>query len=217
MIVDQAPATGVPDLSAPTLYEIFGASDMDGAASGFLSAVLPQQGLVLWAQDWLTRRETGAVCLAGMGRALLCVDLSRPADVLSAMEDGLSCPALSAVVGEIWGDPPALDFTATRRLAMRAEAAGRPCWLLRRAAVANGSAARMRWRVSALPSDRPADDPAAPGDPRWRAELFRSRQTPPGQWVVTHDRQAHRLDFSALAADREMADPLPAHGRARAG
>lgn len=129
------------------------------------------------------------------GCDLLAVGLTRPADVLTAMEEGLGCPALGGVVGEIWGAPAALDFTATRRLAMRAEAAGRPCWLIRRGAVPDASAARLRWRISTLPSNRNADDPGAPGDPVWRAELFRSRLGPPGDWLVRHDRTANRLEF----------------------
>lgn len=207
------PPRRVPDLCAATLAEITCASSLDGAAAGFLLAVLPK-GTVLWAQDRLSMRETGAPFLPGIGRVLLRADLSRAADVLTAMEDALSCSALAAVVGEIWGDPAALDFTATRRLAMRAEAAGRPCWLLRRAASDNASAARMRWRVVACPSDPPADDPTAPGDPCWQVELFRSRLSPPGEWLVRHERSRDgtqdRLHFSALATDRTLAEPAVA-------
>lgn len=215
-----APVRRVPDLRAATLAEIACASPLDGAAAGFLLAVLPD-GPVLWAQDRLARREAGAPFLSGVGRALLRADLSRPADVLTAMEDALASPAFTAVVGEIWGDPAALDFTATRRLAMRAEAAGRPCWLLRRTASVRASAARMRWRVAACPSDPPTDDPAAPGDPCWRVELFRSRLSPPGEWMVRHERgregEADRLHFSAIAADPALAEPPAADGQGGIG
>jgi len=210
----------VPDLRAATLAEISCASSLDGAGMGFLVASLPE-GPVLWAQDRLTRREAGTPFLPGLGRWLLRADLSRPADVLTAMEDALACPAISAVVGEIWGDPAALDFTATRRLALRAEAAGRPCWLLRRAGSANASAARLRWRVTAFPSDPGQDDPAAPGDPLWRVELFRSRLSPPGAWLVRHEREgdgtSDRLGFSALAAGRAVVEPAAADGQGGAG
>ncbi|MDP5307571.1 hypothetical protein [Paracoccus spongiarum] len=203
-------------MRAATLAEITCASPLDGAGSGFLLAALPA-GPVLWAQDRLTRREAGVPFLLGIGRELLRADLSRPADVLTAMEDALASLAFAAVVGEIWGDPAVLDFTATRRLAMRAEAAGRPCWLLRRAASANASAARMRWRVAACPSDPPMDDPAAPGDPRWRVELFRSRLSPAGEWLVRHERgrqgAADRLHFSAITADGTLAESPAADGR----
>ncbi|WEF23649.1 hypothetical protein [Paracoccus sp. S3-43] len=209
----------MPDLCAATLAEIICAASLDGAAAGFALAALPE-GALFWAQDRLSGREAGAPFLPGIGRRLLRADLSRPADVLAAMEDALSCPSLAAVVGEIWGDPAALDFTATRRLAMRAEAAGRPCWLLRRAASADASAARMRWRVAACPSVPSADDPAAPGDPCWRVGLFRSRLSPPGEWLVRHERgrdgAPDRLHFSALAADRALAEPPAETGRSGA-
>lgn len=192
-----------PALTLPTLSEAFSAHPLDAGAIGFALAALPP-GLVLWAQDRMARREHGVPCLAGMGRRLLRLDLSRPVDVLAAMEDGLSAP-LAAVVGEIHGDPPALSFTATRRLALRAERAGRVCWLIRHRAAAQPSAARQRWRITSLPSAPDPDDPFAPGDPRWRAELFRCRDGQPGTWVVRHDRAADRLDFSALAGDGALA------------
>lgn len=187
--------------------------DLQLIAPGVPAAHHSRTGPILWVQDRATIRETGIPCLAGSGLALLRIEMSRAADVLAAMEDGLACPALGGVVGEIWGDPAALDFTATRRLATRAEAAGMPCWLIRRAATANPSAARQRWRVSSLPSAGHRDDPSAPGEPRWLAQLFRSRSTAPGEWVVDHDRTSNRLHFSALPADREMAPPAGAFGK----
>jgi protein ImuA len=58
------------------------------------------------------------------------------------MEEGLKCAALSAVVGEIWGNPKALDFTATRRLAVAAERGGVPALLLLFGAAPNLSGAQ---------------------------------------------------------------------------
>ena len=202
----RAPVPATPVLSAPILSEAFGTRPLDGAAPGFVRAALPP-GRILWAQDRLSRIETGAPFLPGMGRDLLRLDLSRAADVLSALEDGLASPALAAVVGEIHGSPRALDFTASRRLALRAEAAGIPCWLIRHAATPDASAARMRWRLTALPSLPDPDDPKAPGDPRWRAELFRARGHPPSMWEARHDRATDRLDLVAASGDRKLAEP----------
>ena len=76
--------------------------------------------------------------LAGLpeGTEILHLEVSRPLDALWAMEEGLRCPSLGAVIGEIWGDPAVLDFTATKRLALRAEAHRVPAWIIRRAATA---------------------------------------------------------------------------------
>ncbi|WP_309666477.1 hypothetical protein [Tabrizicola sp.] len=148
---------------------------------------------------------------------MIHITLSSAADVLWAMEEGLRCISLSLVIGEIWGAPPVLDFTATRRLATRAEAGNLACWLVRRGAVPDLSAARNRWRIASLPSLPHHHDPQAPGDPRWQVELFRSRQGPPGTWVATHDRAADRIDFSAAFRDGTVAEGDGTAGRRAAG
>ncbi|MBV0893091.1 hypothetical protein KTN05_14795 [Paracoccus sp. Z118] len=180
----RADETSAPDaFAAPTLSEAFAAHPLDGAAAGFVLAMLRGGGPVLWVQDRLSRREAGAPYLPGIERPLLRVNLSRPVDVLAALEDGLACPALSAVVGELHAAAP--SFTATRRLALRAERSGLPCWLILHGSRPQPSAARLRWRVSCAPSAPHPDDPLSPGVPRWRAELFRARTRPSATWLVS--------------------------------
>lgn len=197
-----------PDPAALSLSEVFASTAADAAAVGYMLARLPRTAApILWVQDRLSRRESGRPYLAGIGtrHPLILVDLSRAADVLWAMEDGLRCRALAAVIGEVWGDPPALDFTATKRLAMRSEAAGVPCWLLRRAAAANLSAARDRWRVSSLPSAMNPHDARASGMPRWSLDLFRSRRLKPGQWIAEYDGAPDRLYRATASGDGAVA------------
>lgn len=188
------------------LSEVFSETAVDGAATGFALAHLrPGAGTVLWVLDRVSRRECGQPYLTGMGLPLdvLRVDVSRAPDVLWAMEQGLGCPSLGAVIGEVWGDPPVLDFTASKRLALRAEAHGVPCWLMRRAASPDLSAARERWRVASLPSGRAPHDARAPGPAHWRVELFRSRFRSPGQWIARYDRTRHEMALEhPLAAHR---------------
>jgi protein ImuA len=194
-----------------TLAEIFADTATDGAITGFVLAHLHgATAPVLWVQDRVSMREAGKPSLAGLPVPLriLHVSVSKPVDVLWTMEEGLRCTGLSAVVGEVWGDPPALDFTATKRLALRAEARALPAFLLRRAAQPNLSAARLRWRVASLPSAPDHDDMRAPGQPLWRADLFRARWRTPGQWVASHDdtglHLAHAIhtDADTTAAQR---------------
>ena len=191
-----------------TLEEVFCDTACDAAGVGFVLSHLAQAGPVLWVQDRLSRKEAGRPYLPGLSHrgTVLRVDVSTCADALWAIEEGLRCTALGAVVGEIWGDPPALSFTATKRLAMRAELNATPCWLIRRGAAANLSAARNRWRVAAAPSVAHPHDPKAPGDPRWRVELFRSRNLKPGTWVATHDRAQDRVDLAAPVRDGALAE-----------
>ncbi len=200
-----------------TLTEIFPASGAEAAAAGFVAAQLGHgTAPVLWIQDRGAQRETGHLCLAGLGfrRPLMTMQLSRPVDAMIAIEEGLRCKALAAVVAEIRGDPPAVNFTAMRRLAMRVKAANVPCWLIRQAATAGLSAARDRWRIATLPSAANPDDRRAPGDPRWQVELFRSPSGQTGTWVARHDRgtgreaggTADRLDLVAAIPDGTLAE-----------
>ncbi len=191
-------------MSREGLSEAFVQTATDAGAIGFVLSLLPKAaGPVLWVQDRLSDKEAGRPYLPGIlpRTSVIGVTVGRPADVLWTMEEGLRCCGLSAVIGEIWGDPSALSFTATKRLAMRSEATGVCCWLIRRAASPGLSAARERWRVAALPSTSHPEDPQAPGAPRWQAELFKSRSRAPGIWVLTYDRAADRVDLSAPVRD----------------
>lgn len=196
-----------PQERASVLAEIFPASSTDAGVMGFILAHLQRSNApVLWVQDRLSRKEAGVPYLPGMGGVgIILVTVTRAVDVLWALEEGLRCKALSAVVGELWGEPPALSFTATKRLALRAEASDLPCWLIRRASAPNLSAARERWRIASLPSGAHPHDAQSPGSPRWKAELFRSRTGRPGSWVASYDREADRLHFTAPLRDRALA------------
>lgn len=188
----------------PTLSDVFATSGSDAAVTGFVLAKLRHKiRPVLFVQDHVSAQEAGRFYVPGLTPTwpVLQVDVSRAQDALFAMEEGLRCQDIAAVIGEIWGNPKVLDFTASKRLMMRAEANGVPCWLIRRNAEPSLSAARDRWRISSLPSAVHPNDPQSPGIPRWQAELFRSRRTKPGTWVVSYDRTADRLDFSAPFRD----------------
>lgn len=210
MLRPSPPAPAKPRAGA-TLAEIFAPTGAEAAAAGFVLARLGSgPGPVLWLQDRMALRESGRPCVAGLGtgRPLLLMQLSRPVDVMAAAEEGLRCRALAGVVAEIRGNPQALNFTAAKRLALRAEAAGVPCWLIRQAAVADLSAARDRWRIAPLPSAGNPDDPQAPGDPRWQVELFRSRDQRPGLWEMRHERPqdgtADRVGLVAAVPDGSL-------------
>ena len=187
------------------LSEVFPESGAEAAAIGFVLTRLGSGAApVLWIQDRLAQRETGHPFLAGLGlqRPLMVMQLSRPADVMTAVEEGLRCRALAAVIAEVRGNPAAISFTATKRLALRVETSSVPCWLIRQAAAADLSAASDRWRIATRPSAPNPDDPRAPGDPRWRVELFRSRDKRPGEWVARHERgTADRVDLVAAVPD----------------
>ncbi|WP_194094485.1 ImuA family protein [Marivivens aquimaris] len=175
----------------PTLSEVFCKRAIDAAPVGFVLAHIKSDKPVLWIQDRISRKESGRPYMPGMLRPMeiVYVDAKRPVDVLWAMEEGLNCSGFGAVLGEIWGDPQVLDFTATKRLALRAERHEVPGWIIRRSAQPNLSAARNRWRVASLQSLRHPWNAQAPGTPMWEAELFRSRNGKTGRWVVKYENE----------------------------
>jgi protein ImuA len=184
----------LPVSSNPTLSELFAAHPRDGGWAGFLLAQVDTQKPLLWVQERMAILEGGRVHPPGLpSQDLIHVETRDSKDALWAMEEGVRCASLSAVVGEIWGDPKALDFTATRRLAVASERSGTPCWLVRLSGAANLSGARMRWRIASAPSLLNDLDPKAPGLLAWDAELFRARGMPPGRWTISHEADRFHL------------------------
>ena len=98
-----------------------------------------------------------------------------------------------------------IGFIASRRLSLAAGEGRTPALLLRHDGLSPASAARTRWRVTALPGGADPFDRTAPGPPRWRLDLARCR----GGHPATHDVEWNREtgDFRVAAA---MADRPPA-------
>ncbi|MEM6939147.1 MAG: hypothetical protein AAF943_01735 [Pseudomonadota bacterium] len=183
-----------PDQGGAVLRDVLAAKPFDGAVTGFVLSCLPQScAPVLWVSDRMSRRENGQLYGPALGQfgiksPVLRVEVSHPRDVLWTMEEGAACAGLAAVVGEIHGAPEVLSFTATKRLALRAEASQVPIWLIRTGEAGALSAARERWRLGALPSDMHPWNPAAPGVALWEADLFRARGRAPGVWAARYER-----------------------------
>ena len=195
----------MPAPSSPTLSELFTVHPRDGGWAGFLLAQLDSSKPLLWVQDRMAILESGRVHPPGLpSRNLIHVEARDAKDALWAMEEGLRCAALSAVIGEIWGDPRVLDFTATRRLAVASERSGVAAFLIRLGGHANLSGARMRWRIASASSLVNDLDMKAPGASVWDAELFRARGMPPGRWNLAHEAGAFHL--VAAAGDRTLGE-----------
>lgn len=184
-----------PGLACSPHSEVFASADEASGAA--LALALALDGLaeerigqrrLLWVQDKASLRLNGRPYRPGLPPALrgrlihVCAD--KPEDALFALEEGVRCRDLLCVIGEIAGNPKALDFTASRRLTLAAEKHGVPLLLVRHDARADLSSARMRWRARAAPSLAPRWNAAAPGSPAWHAELFRARGHAPGEWIL---------------------------------
>ncbi|MDF8334067.1 hypothetical protein [Novosphingobium cyanobacteriorum] len=204
-----------PGVPAPCRHgEIF--ASMGEASGAGLALALARDALALGPDDqraWLWVQDKAALRLSGrpyrpglptpLRHRLIHVAAEKPEDALFALEEGLRCRDLAFVIGEIAGNPRALDFTASRRLSLAVEKHGVPLWLVRLDARRDLGSARMRWQVEAAPSPPPRWNPQAPGAASWRAELFRSHTFQPGQWTL-------RDDGLSLAADQPaIIDPTP--------
>lgn len=193
-----------PGLGAALHNEIFAASD-DGGGAGALLALARdglrqtasdalEEGAVLWVQDAAAIRRNGRPYRPGLPaelrHRLIHVAAKDAQEALFALEEGVRCRDLACVIGEIAGNPRALDFTASRRLTLAAEKHGVALFLLRHDARPDLSSARMRWQMRSAPSAPPLWDRAAPGRSAWHAELFRARGHAPGEWILRDDSEA---------------------------
>ena len=172
----------------PTLSELFAAHSRDAGWAGFLLAQVDTAKPLLWVQERMAILESGRVYPPGLPtRDIIHVEARDARDALWAMEEGLRCSALSCVIGELWGDPRALDFTATRRLAVAAERSGVAAFLIGWAATpisaargcAGGSRARRRCRTRSTRArrERPPGTPICSGREACRRDAGRSRMT----------------------------------------
>lgn len=146
---------------------------------------------LLWVQDKRAVELNGRPYIHGLPEEwrerVICVEAGKAEDALFALEEGLKCRDLACVIGEIAGNPRALDFTASRRLSLTAEKHGVALWLVRLEADADLSSARMRWRARPAVSSEPRWNAKGPGTPAWQAELFRARSHAPGEWKLFPD------------------------------
>jgi protein ImuA len=104
---------------------------------------------------------------------LVLVRPSTMAELLWAVEEAIACRAVASVIADIGTHSKLLDFTASRRLSLRAAETGGSVFLLRYGVGREASAAHLRWRLSPGQSGQRPYDPKAPGPPRWQVELER--------------------------------------------
>ncbi|MDF2095802.1 ImuA family protein [Aquibaculum arenosum] len=181
----------------------------DGPATGFLlllaaRLLAARAGRLLWVSR-ADDLHAPAAAVVGLSTArLLRACAARREDLLWALEQGLDCPALAGVVGEV----DAVDAVAARRLQLAAEKAGRPCFLLQRSAAGTqgrlaGSPALTRWQVAALPSDPGLPDLV--GRACWQLDLLRCRGGRPASFEVEWDDATGDLALAAPLRDRAAA------------
>ncbi len=207
------------------LHEVEGARAEwdDAAATGFCLALLarlcaarpspaptstpPEDGAVLWVTPWRDLYAPGVAAFGLDPGRLILVRAGTGTDVLWAMEEGLRCPRLIAVVGEVG----ALERAAGRRLQLAAGASGVTAFALRRQRYPTRrgeapSAALTRWRIAPMSSAQMSSAQMSSkgmagrllGRPSWQVELLRCRGAAPGQWHVEWDGAAGGFADAAM-------------------
>lgn len=168
-------------LAQAALHEIY-ASLPDTASAAAFALLLAWRGNqhkpIFWVREAKARRGTRPYGhgLAELGIApdsLFLVDAPDCIAALRAGADITRCGAVGAVIIEATGKAPALDLTASRRLALAAGQTGVLTLLFRTGAEPVPSAAHTRWQVASAPSTPfPAN---APGRPAFEVTLLRHR------------------------------------------
>ena len=215
--------TGLAPASAGAGPPVSAAGAVFGLTSGLEEATVPggpgaAAGLGFWLaraaaggermiavvapRNWFAER--GGLSARGARRfgvepgRLLLVKPRTEAEVLWAMEEILRSGAADLALGAA----EAASLTQTRRLDMAARLSGACAGLIRVGAGGGLSAARRRWAVRPLASGPDPWDARAPGRPRWRAQLLRRRDGPPGMWDLEWNDETGRLDLvEGLAGD----------------
>ncbi|WP_022682073.1 ImuA family protein [Sphingobium bisphenolivorans] len=189
-------------LARGRVHELFGSLEDEGAAAGLtlvFGRLAAKEAPLFWLRTGAAARAGGAAY--GPGLAALGIDpaqlfvgvMADETMLLRAAVDALRCTALGAVVVELRGRAPLLDLTASRRLALAAEASGVPALMLRIGAEPGPSAADTRWRVAAAPSvPLPGN---APGMSAFDLHLLRQRAGRDGvSWRLVWDNGRGKFD-----------------------
>jgi len=179
----------------------------DGAALAFCAYLAARRattgGMVLWGMTGLGLYGPG---LAGFGLAperLLLVRGQNEQELLWAVEEGLKCRSLAAVVAEV----RRIDLKQSRRLQLVAEKHGVTAFLLRPPdSRLETSAAVTRWRLSSAPT--------ANGQFGFEIELLRCRGGGEGKWILEWNDATGAFDLATPLASRTAAAAERAKSRA---
>ncbi len=171
-----------------TVHELFAVQEDASSAAAFalilaLRASSSAKPIVWICEDRDLRRYgrlygPGLVELGADPDRFIFVHTPDTLTTLRAGADCVKCGGVGAVVIAPYGNAPALDLTASRRLALAAGASGVLTLLVRVGAEPAPSAVQTRWQVRSAPS-KPLEG-NAPGAPAFDLTLLRHRGGVPG-------------------------------------
>lgn len=145
---------------------------------------------------------------------LLHVEVKNEKDMLWVLEEGLSSASYPLLIAAITRPEKTYDFTASRRLSLRAARHGGTLLLVRHhtsdhpASGRGSTAAVTRWSVTSRPS-QPIffENATVPGfgPPRWQVALTRCKRGRPNIWQLEWDHETLSFHLAAPLVDRAAA------------
>ena len=220
---EAVPGEGFPMLPGGLVQEIFADELRDGGASlGFALAqakglVTPRRPAIFYLQLGDEAQKLGMPYGPGLGwfgidpARLVIVRAADMTEFLWAAEEVVACSAVAAVIADVRGEPKLLNFTASRRLSLRAGSSKVSLFMLRYGHGRASSAGHLRWQLRPQRSARQSHDERAPGPSRWRLRLEKGRiagnRT---EWLLEWTRHGFAvIPPSALSPQARPAAPLP--------
>jgi len=176
-----------PLLPGGLMQEVFADNVQNGGASfGFAlmqakSLISPKRPAVFYLHLAEDAQKQGMPYGPGLNwfgldpARLVVVEVADMTELLWAAEEIVACRAVAALVAEVRGEPKLLNFTASRRLSLRAAGSKVSLFLLRYGHGRASSAGHLRWHVQPQRSGRLPYDDRAPGAARWSLELEKGR------------------------------------------
>ncbi|MDN3584858.1 ImuA family protein [Mucilaginibacter flavus] len=169
-----------------------------GLLAGILASLMQHGSVCLWIS---TSRKLFPPALIGFNvqpHQVIFIDVQQEKDALWAMEEGLKCEGVAAVIAEI----REISFAQSRRLQLAVESSKVTGFLLRNDPRKLGTTTCVaRWQVSPLPSQVEDELPGV-GFPCWQVDLLRVRNGNPGSW------QLQWLDDGFVAVDEQQTETL---------
>ena len=185
-----------PNASFPigAIHEFLSTGMNDAAATGgfiagLLGRLMQGNGASLWISSSRMLFPPALKTFGIEPDRIIFVDVQNEKQALWAMEEGLKCNGLAAVIGEL----PEISFTTSRRLQLAVEQSRVTGFILRHNPQnINTTACVSRWKITSLASVLQDNMPGV-GFPRWNVELLKIRNGKPGSWTLEWSGDRFRL------------------------
>ncbi len=168
----------------------------NGFITGIAGSLMKKGGACLWVS---TRRTVFPASLHFFGidpERIIFIDEKQTKQALWAIEEGLKCASLAAVIGELSD----LTFTQSRRLQLAVEQSHVTGFIHRIGAkTENNLACVSRWQIRPIASE--LDGLPGVGHPRWNVRLAKVRNGLPGNWQLEWSDKGFRPIITAPAID----------------